>query len=210
MSEELGKIEKPPVDSFSKPRKLIIAPLLFSGKDAPPDFAEIYNRCWNEIILQINKLEDRLGSVSVTYHEMIFTTGEEGIKMLEQLNPDSCKVIKSKTQKGAELQSTEDPELALENVDWERCLMVAMGPKVRTKVLEFHTESSLKRYEYVSKNIDETLKADGIGLLFVREGHRTQFPQDIEVFNVYPPALDELNRWLRDYTQKAGGTAPPA
>ncbi len=208
MSEELGKIEKPSVDNFTKSRKLIVAPLLFSGKDAPPEFVEIYSRCWNEVTLQINKLEDRLGSVSTAYHEMIFLTGDEGMKMLEQLNPDSYKLIQSKIENGAELQSTEDPELALENVDWERCLMVAMGPKVRTKVMEYHTESSLKRYEFVAKNISETLSEFGIGLLFVREGHRTQFPQDIEVFNVYPPALDELNRWLREYSQKAG--APPA
>jgi hypothetical protein len=27
-----------------------------------------------------------------------------------------------------------------------------------------------------------------------------QFPQDIEVFSVAPPALDEIHRWLRDRT----------
>ena len=37
-----------------------------------------------------------------------------------------------------------------------------------------------------------------MALLFIREGHRVQFPPDIEVFSVAPPVLDEIHRWLRD------------
>jgi len=44
------------------------------------------------------------------------------------------------------------------------------------------------------------LKADETAILFIREGHAVQFPQDIEVFSVAPPALDEIRRWLRDRT----------
>jgi hypothetical protein len=44
----------------------------------------------------------------------------------------------------------------------------------------------------------ETLKAGESGLLFMREGHSVQFPQDIEVFTVAPPALDEIRRWQRN------------
>lgn len=202
MSEELGKIEKPPVESFTKPRKLIVAPLLFSGKDAPPDFMEKYNRCWDEIKSQLINLEDKLGSVSHIYHEMVFDGGEKGLEILEQMNPDSCRIVKDKTQAGADFVVSEDMDMALENIDWERCLMVAMSAKVRTKIAEFHMETSTKRYEHVSKSIDESLKDGEIGLLFIREGHRAQFPQSIEVFNIYPPALDDLNRWLREYSQR--------
>jgi len=124
------------------------------------------------------------------------------------MNPDSCQIVKDKTQSGTDFLVVEDMDLALENIDWERCLMVAMGPKVRTKIAEFHMETSTKRYEHVSKSISETLKNDEIGLLFIREGHRTQFPQDIEVFNVYPPALDDLNRWIREYSQKMTAQSP--
>ena len=139
--------------------------------------------------------------------EMVFAGGEEGLEVLSQLNPESCELVKSKIANGSELQPTEDAELAMENMDWERCLMVAMGQKVRTKIIEFHSESSLKRYEYISKTIGETLKDFEVGILFVREWHRTQFPQNMEVFNVYPPAFDELNRWLRDYSQRIGTEA---
>jgi hypothetical protein len=34
--------------------------------------------------------------------------------------------------------------------------------------------------------------------LIMRENHQIQFPPDIQIFYVAPPALDEINRWLRD------------
>lgn len=208
MSEELGEMEKPSVDSFTKARKLIVVPLLFSGKDAPGDFMEKYNRCWDEIKSQLTNLENKLGSISHIYHEMVFDGSEKGLEILEQMNPNSCQIVKDKILNGADFLVVEDTDMALENIDWERCLMVAMGAKARTKIAEFHMETSTKRYEHVSKKIDESLKNGEIGLLFIREGHRTQFPQHIEVFNVYPPALDDLNRWLREYSQSMNAQTP--
>ena len=210
MAEELGKIEKPPVEKFTNLRKLIMVPLVFSGKDAPADFTEIFNRCWKQIDEQIVKLETNLGNVSRVYHEMIFNDGEEGLKILEQLSPESFKVVSVKYKNGAKLQGVEDAELAMENMDWERCLMVAMGQKVRSQIAQFHIESGAKRYRHISQRIDETLKDREIGLIFVREGHSLQFPQSIEVLNVYPIALDELNRWLRDFSSRANARSQEA
>ncbi len=202
MSEELGKINRPPADSFKGARKMIVIPLIFSGKDAPQDFSEIYQRFWSQVTEHIRKLEAKLGKLSRIYHEMVFKGGEEGIKVLEELNPESHSFVKEVCEGGVVLEGTEDAELAMENMDWERCLMVAMGQKARNKIMEFHRESAAARYNYISRQIDNTLNEDEIGLLFVREGHPTQFPKDIEVFTVSPPALDELNRWLRDYSQR--------
>ncbi len=204
MSEDLGKMEKPPVESFTGSRKLFVVPLIFSGKDAPEGFIEIYHRCWKQIDEQLTSLETKLGNISRIYHEMVFFDGEEGMKILEQLNPGSHKIVKPIIDRGALLQAAEDADLALECMDWERCLMVAMGDKVRQQVAEFFTQSSLKRYDHFGKQIEETLVNDERGLVFARDGHRIQFPDSIEVFNVYPPAIDELNRWLRNYQQQAG------
>jgi len=50
----------------------------------------------------------------------------------------------------------------------------------------------------MAKKISEALKDDEAGLLFIREEHSVQFPSDIEVFSIFPPALDEIHRWYRD------------
>ena len=49
------------------------------------------------------------------------------------------------------------------------------------------------------------------GLLLISERHQVQFPQDIEVFYVSPPALDEFHRWLQNWIadqQKAAARTP--
>jgi len=102
-------------------------------------------------------------------------------------------------QSGAVFEATEDKELADENMDWERFLFMGfISHKVAKIVSDFYVEASRKRYEHVAQRIDETLKANEVGILFIQEGHMVQFPQDIEVFSVAPPALDEIHRWQRD------------
>jgi hypothetical protein len=124
---------------------------------------------------------------------------DDGLKIMEGLNPKSCQIAKQKCRDGANLEVIEDKELAEETVDWERCLFIGLlSDKVARKVSELYIEASRKRYEHIAKRIDETLKANEIAILFIREGHLVQFPEDVEVFSVSPPTLDEIRRWLRD------------
>ena len=62
-------------------------------------------------------------------------------------------------------------------------------------------ETLRKRYQHITDKINETLKTDEAGMLMIREGHMVQFPQDIEVFAVAPPVLDEIHRWQRERQQ---------
>ncbi|MBM3148882.1 MAG: hypothetical protein FJZ88_02485 [Chloroflexi bacterium] len=124
--------------------------------------------------------------------------GEQGLEILEKLNPDSCRIVRQKCQNKALLEAVEDREMAEESMDWERCLLIGfITEKVAKKVSEFYMEAHKRRYEHIGKRIDETLKPDETAILFIREGHMVQFPKDIEVFSVAPPVLDEIHRWLR-------------
>ena len=201
MSQELGKIEKPEAAKFQQGRKLLLIPLIYSYKDAPSEYNDIYERYWKQVAEHIVNLEAKIGTVSQVYHESISLGGDDGLKIMEQLNPKSCQISRQKCQDGANLEVIEDKELAEETIDWERCLFIGfLSDKVATKVSELYLEAAKKRYEHISKKIDETLKSDEMAILFIREGHLIQFPQDIEVFSVAPPALDEIRRWLRDRT----------
>jgi hypothetical protein len=92
-------------------------------------------------------------------------------------------------------------------MDWSRCLAIGLqSQKVFTTAYQSYTELSKKRNEHIARRIDETLKADEIGILFMREGHEVQFPEDIQVFYIAPPALDDIRRWLRD---REAGAPPP-
>ena len=115
------------------------------------------------------------------------------------MNSPSCQIAKDKCQGGGMLEATEDEELAEECIDWERFLLMGfISQKVAKAVSEFYIEASRKRYGHIAQRIDETLKDNEVGMLFIQEGHMVQFPQDIEVFSVAPPALDEIHRWQRE------------
>ena len=209
MTEQLGSIEKPEAERFKGKRKLYLVPLIFSGEKAPQEYLERYNRYWEQVSQHIVNLESKISQASHIYHESIVLAGENGLMVMEKLNPASCQLVKDKCQGGAVLEATEDKELAEESMDWERCLLMGfVSQKVAKMVSESYLEAMRKRYEHIARIIDDTLKPDEVGILIIREGHLVQFPLDIEVFSVSPPALDEIRRWQRDHLSIHQGSEP--
>jgi len=199
MAEELGKVAKPEAGQFKGKRKLYLIPLLFSWEGAPVEYTEKLNLYWQQVGEHIANLELKIGKVKQVYHESISLAGEEGLKVLEKLNPTGYQIIRDKCQSGAQLEATEDKELAEESIDWERHLLMGfVSRKVAKMVSDFFTEALRKRYQHITNQINRTLKDNEAAMLFIREGHLVQFPSDTEVFSVAPPALDEIHRWLRD------------
>lgn len=203
MTEELGKIEKPEAGQFANKRKLYLVPLLYSWQDAPAEYSVLFDIYWQQVREHLANLESKIGGVNRIYHESIGIAGEEGLKLLEKLSPASCQIASEKCLNGAQVEAVEDAELVGESMDWERHLMMGfISEKVARMVSDFFAEASKKRYEHIARRIDETFKENEVALLFIREGHRVQFAPDIEVFSVFPPALNDITRWLRDYSPK--------
>ena len=203
MPEELGKIEKPAVDEFKNGRKLFFVPLVFSGRELPTEFTDIYNRYWDQVESQISGLEAKLGPVNRIFHELVPESGEEGLKTLQQISSNSLLISKKRIEKGAVFEAVEDSETLSELMDWSRCLSIGLqSQKVFSTIHGFYNEVVKKRNESISKKLDELLKENESAILIMGEGHHTQFPPDIRVFYIAPPALDELKRWMRDYEAK--------
>ena len=199
MAEELGKIEKPPAEKFEGKRKLYLVPLLFSSEGSPKEYKEKFKRYWQQIDEHLANLESRIGAIKRVYHEAIVSGGKNGLGVIEKLNSSSYQIIKKKCQAGAEVEATEDKELADECMDWERHLLLGFfSQKVAQIVLESYMKARSKRCDFITRRIDETLKDNEVAILFIREEHMVQFPKDIEVFSISPPALDEIHRWLRE------------
>jgi hypothetical protein len=199
MPEQLGKIERLEVEHFKQGKKLYLVPLVYSGEEAPDEYKEKCSRYWQQVAEQLTNLASKIGRVNRVYHESIFQYGEDGMKAMETLNPSSYQIAKNQCDNGATFEAIEEKELFEEVMDWHRCLMLGfMGNKVASKVSEFYIEAAKKRNESMAKKISDTLKDDKAGLLFIREEHSVQFPSDIEVFSIFPPALDEIHRWYRD------------
>ena len=206
MSEELGKIEKPPVEEFKRGRKLYFVPVIYCARESPDEYLEKISKYWNQVENQMSDLELKLGKVDRIFHELIPVGGEDGIKAIKELNDKSHQIINNRLDKGAQLEAIEQNELLTEFMDWSKCLAIGLqNQKVFAKIYEFYTEVSKKRNEHIAKQIDETLKPDEIGVLFMRGGHRVRFSSDIQIFYVIPPALDEIERWLREREAESQG-----
>ena len=199
MAEQLGKMEKPEAESFQQGRKLYLVPLIYSSDSAPDEYKEKCSHYWQQVTEQLSSLESKIGRVNHVYHESIFQSNQDGIKAIEQLNPSSYEITKSKCDNDASFEAIEEEELLKETMDWERCFMIGfISKKVADMISGFYSEVTKKRTESIADKINQTLKENESGLLFIREGHMVQFPGDIEVFSIFPPALDEIHRWLRD------------
>jgi len=199
MPEQLGKIERLEAERFKQGKKLYLVPLVYSGEEAPDEYKEKCSRYWQQVAEQLTNLASKIGRVNRVYYEAIFQSGEDGMKVMEKLNPSGYQIAKTQCDNGAILETVEAEELFEEVMDWQRCLMLGfISDKVASKVSEFYVEAARKRNEFMAKKISETLRDDEAGLLFIREEHSVQFPSGVEVFSIFPPALDEIHRWYRD------------
>lgn len=205
----IGKIEKPSVKYFKTPgRKLYLIPLLYSGEglDKPSlnEYTEKFKSYWDDVEKRINDLEAKLGTINRIYHELVDVGGKKDMEIIKKLNKRSYQIIKRFLKKGAKLEATEGKDLVKENMDWSRCL--AANPetrKVLMKISRFYLQTMQKRDEYIAKRIDETLKSNEIGILFIRENNNIKFPSDIEIFRIHPPALDDIHQCFHKfYSQK--------
>ncbi|HEY95726.1 MAG TPA: hypothetical protein G4O15_12400 [Dehalococcoidia bacterium] len=209
MTDELGKVEKPEAKQYEGKRKLYLVPLIYTYEGAPSDYTEKYELYWTQVQAHIRNLESKMGTVDLVYHESVTIAGDKGLEIMEKLSPLSCKITKERCQSGAKLEVIEDAELTEETMDWERHFMMGfISNKVAKTISELYAEASRRRYEHIANRINETLDQDNAAILFIRENHRVQFPKDIEVFSVAPPALDEINRWLRDRSQQVEQEVP--
>lgn len=209
MSEQLGRIERPSAERFRHGKKLYLVPLIYSGDDAPNEYKEKHSRYWEQAAEQLHNLASKIGNVKRVYHESIYQAGDDAMKAADRLNPSSCLIAKTQCDHGAIFEPLEDKELLAEVMDWQRCLMLGfMSEEVERRVFEFYLEAVKRRDEAMARRIGETLKDDEAGVLFIREGHTVQFAPDIEVFSVFPPALDEIHRWQRDQAGRVKETVP--
>lgn len=196
---ELGKIEKPAAAQFAKGRKLLFVPLFVKQAGASAEYKEKLDKYWRQVEEQVKNFETKLGKIHRIYHELVLSGDESGLEELRKLNEATHRITVELLGKGSTLEVIETTDLVTELSDWYRCLSTGLeNPKVFSQVYEAYQKASKSRTDFMSGKINETLKPDELGILFLSEQTKITYPEGIEVFYIAPPALDELNRWLRD------------
>lgn len=206
MKTPITKLPKPEAESYKNQRKLFLVPAYSMSPDVPKEGLELLERYWSEVRDHVNGLERSLGKVSHVYHEGVFVSGDEGVGLLDAVNPTASSFLRAMSSGEAKLEATEDKALLEESSDWQRCLSIAdfcttaiVSQKVMSMAMEGYQQATKGRFDHIAKKIDETLDEGEVGALFIRDGHSVQFAGDIRVFYVAPPSLDALKNWISDH-----------
>ena len=211
MAEELGQIQRPSASQYDGRRKLLLVPLIYGPQADDEEGATVLQNYWEQMQTQVTALEGALGGLQHIYHESLTVGGSEGMEQLGNVDLRSHGFIIEKTQNGAVLEATEDMDVLLETLDLQRCMMIPLASaNVGSRLQEWHSDSNKQRYEHIASNIDSTLGENETGLLLISERHQVQFPSDIEVFYVSPPALDEYRRWFHNWIEQQQAAAAAA
>lgn len=201
-AEEIGRITRPATANYQGKRKLLLAPLVqlpFPPDRVPPEGAAIMGRYWEQVEAQVRAVQNALGSIRHIYHESLPEGGAEGLGYLEASGQGSHALVSELAAAGAALETAESMEILAETLDWQRCLMQPlMSREATSRLQEWFADANRRRYGFIADAIDSSLGEDETGLLLINERHQVQFPRDLEVIYIAPPALDEFRRWLQN------------
>ena len=197
MSEELGRISKPQADNVQLKRKLYLVQNIQNYFPDNSEFEVLLNEYWESISEQLDNLEKTAGSINKIYVEGIYQDYEIASKLLEENNKWCLNTISSRIKSGSEFGKIEDENNYKELIDWTRIAQMGfVSENVKEITEKNYTEIINSRTKIIQDEID-TLK-DGEAALFLISSGSHKFPEDIEIFNVIPPSLDKMNRWITE------------
>ena len=195
--QPLSRMPKPSAEQYKDVRKLLLAPLFVFPISDSDEVEPLLEKYWSEIRDQVQNLERSLGSVTEVFHENVFLTGDDGLNMVERINPKGHSFVQTLIRSTANLVAFEDQETIMELSDWQRCLSIGiMSEKVPKIVLDGYTQISTQRSELLTKKINESIPEGGCAIIFTLEESKIQFPEDIQVFYISPPSLNEIKNWI--------------
>ncbi len=215
---ELGKIEKPEANSFKEKRKLFVVPTLPFEElalEMDIDRAKV-ERFWGEVKEKIEYFRSTYGNISMVYVEAMDEDEPKGIEFFERLGKESnhYKFLKTLTDAGAKLNGID----SITSLRQAKLLYDEYSRSFSPETEDIHKgfygkDIDFNKWrEYLVKRIQDT--QDGIGkhatgiigelpentngVLIFTDGRPIEYPAGIDVFQIRPPAFDELAKLLRD------------
>lgn len=214
---ELGKIEKPEAGSFKENRKLYVVPTLPFEElaiEIDIDTAKV-ERFWGEVREKIEYFRSAYGNISMVYVEGMDENETKGIEFFERVGKESnhYKFLKTLADAGANLKGIDNTA----SLRQAKLLYDEYSRSFSPETEEIHKgfygkDIDFDKWrEYLIKKIQETQDeigkhATGIisqlpentnGVLIFTDGRPIEYPAGIDVFQIRPPAFDELSKVLR-------------
>lgn len=215
---ELGKIEKPEAESFKEKRKLYVVPTLpFEelAMEMDIDKAKV-ERFWGEVREKIEYFRTTYGSIGIVFVEGMDEEEIKGIEFFERFGKESnhYKFIKTLMDAGAKFRGID----RIDSLRQAKLIFEEYSKSFSPDIMEIHKgfygkDVDFDKWrEYLVKKIQEIqdgisshatgiiaeMPEDTSGVLIFTEGRPIDYPAGIDVFQIRPPAFDELAKLVRD------------
>ncbi len=215
---ELGKIEKPEAKNFTAKRKLYVVPTLPFEELALEfklDNAKL-ERFWGEVREKIDDFVSTYGNISTLYLEEVNEDEKIGMEIFEKFGKESnhYKLIKNLMDSGAVIKGIEKSEYLRRS----KLLFEEYSKSFLPEIKELHEGFYGKNIDfegwrsYLVKRIQETqdemsklaskiikeLPENANSILIITDGRPIEFPESMDVFQIRPPAFDEIARNIRE------------
>ena len=197
MSEEIGKISKPQADNVQLKRKLYLVQNIQNYFPGNKDFEDLLLEYWNSISDQLYNLEKTAGTINYIYIEGMYQEYDVASKLLNENNKWCLNTIDSRIKSGSNYKKIEDENNYKELIDWTRIAQLGFVSENAKEVTEKNYTNIITER---SKIIHDELNGlnEGEAALFIISSGSHKFPDDMEIFNVIPPSLDKMNRWITE------------
>ena len=197
MSEEIGKISKPQADNVQLKRKLYLVQNIQNYFPGNKDFENLLLEYWNSISDQLDNIEKTAGTINYIYIEGMYQEYDVASKLLNENNKWCLNTIDSRIKSGSNYKKIEDENNYKELIDWTRIAQLGFVSENAKEVTEKNYTNIITER---SKIIHDELNGlnEGEAALFIISSGSHKFPDDMEIFNVIPPSLDKMNRWITE------------
>ena len=196
----LGSTGKADAQNFENKRKLFLVPNLPTPPEIQATNESLLTKHRNQIQDNIESLEKSLGPVRYIFHELIHESDEKALSALDSISPQHKQICERICESSGKFIATDDQQLLFQMMDLQRCLSVGLISQDVYKLISDYFEKTINdRNQHIAKIIDENIKENEVGLLFVSEDHKIQFSTDIQVFYISPPTYNELKTVIADF-----------
>jgi hypothetical protein len=178
-------------------RMLLLVPRMYTEEEfksvtpvLPEDFAAKTAEFWSYVE---EKLRVFAGKIQRIYRDEICQDREHGLVHLSSADSENYLIAKKLAENGAVFEATENSLLVAESKSWLN--MIRQNP-LDSMLLEMYQETFRERDCYVARRIDETLKDEETGVLFLKPNRDINLGERVKMIKVcrFDPA-DYLNSW---------------
>ena len=197
MSEELGKISKPQAENVQLKKKLYLVQNIQNYFPGNKDFESLLKEYWDSISDQLDNLEKTAGNINFIYIEGMYQEYDVASKLLNDNNKWCLSTIESRVKSGSSYKKIEDENNYKQLIDWTRIAQLGFVSENAKEVTEENYKKIITERSTIIHDELNRIK-EGEAALFIISSGSHKFPEDMEIFNVIPPSLDKMNRWITE------------